>query len=232
MLSVSFVMPMYNERENIERTLATLRSVASRITGDYEIVVVDDASTDGCGDIVKKTAAEKGDVKYFRLERNTKFGGAFAECFKRASKDVIMYMDSDMPVTVDDIARSFPIIKEADLVSGYSTVKKGDSAKRKFISSVYNFLVRTLFGLRFKDINSGYKIVKRSLVKDLVFLSRSPFIDVELFLHAGKKKAKVVQFPLVFRSRSGGKSYIARVPVIMATFRDMIKVWFLRVVAK
>ncbi|MBD3379594.1 MAG: glycosyltransferase [Candidatus Omnitrophica bacterium] len=221
--SVSFVLPMYNEWENIEKSISILRTLAGEIAPDYEIVVVDDASTDSSGDLVETMAKTSGDIRFYRLEKNTKFGGAFARGFKEATKDIIMYMDSDMPVSVADIMESYPLIQEYDIVTGCSSVKKGDTIKRKIISGVYNALVQTLFGLDIKDINSGYKIVRRELVDDLKFISRSPFVDVELFIHAKKRGKKVKQYPLVFQSRSGGRSHISAMPVILATFRDMLK---------
>jgi len=223
-LSISFVMPMFNEKDNIEDTLSRIRSVAEEVTEDYEIVVVDDGSTDGCGEVVDEIAKRDGSVRSFRLKQNTKFGGAFAEGFRRASRDVIVYMDSDMPVSIEDIKASFPLICNAEIVTGYSKIKKGATLKRKIVSGTYNKMVQLLFGLNVKDINSGYKIVRKELVRDLEFVSFSPFIDVELFLHARKKNARVRQYPLVFHPRAGGRSYIARIPVIWATLRDMIKV--------
>ncbi len=225
-LSISFVMPMFNEKAGIGRTVKEIKSLAGELTHDYEIVIVDDASTDGCGDIVDGLAERDDTIKFFRLKSNTKFGGAFAECFRRASRDVIVYMDSDMPVSIEDVRASFALIHEADIVTGFSTVKKGDTVKRKFISGVYNLMVQSLFHLGIKDINSGYKIVRKELVKDLNFRSLSPFIDVELFLHARNKNARVVQYPLIFCQRQGGKSHITGIPIILATFRDMIKLKF------
>lgn len=215
---------MFNERDNIMNTIRNIKSLAGELTGDYEIVVVDDASSDGSGDIVERMAKTDNAIKLFRLKNNTRFGGAFAEGFARATKDIILYMDSDMPVNIEDIKASFPLIENADIVTGYSRIRKGDSVKRRIISSVYNFIVQALFGLNIKDVNSGYKIVRRDLVKDLKFVSRSPFVDVEIFLHGKKKQCRIRQFPLVFKSRSGGKSHIARFPVIWATFADMLKV--------
>lgn len=222
--SVSFVLPMFNEKDNITHAIDKIRSIAAELTDDYEIVVVDDASTDGSGRIIDDIAGRDNMVKAFHMERNTKFGGAFAEGFKRASKDIIMYMDSDMPVSEEDIRESFKMIKNADIVTGFSRIRKGDNLRRKTISTVYNFMVQVLFDLSIMDINSGYKIVRKSLVNDLEFISRSPFIDVELFLHARKKSGKVLQYPLIFHPRAGGKSHISKLPVIWATFVDMIKV--------
>ncbi|MFH1836914.1 MAG: glycosyltransferase family 2 protein [Candidatus Omnitrophota bacterium] len=223
-ISVSFVLPMYNERENILKTVDEVRTLAKDITDDYEIIIVDDASTDDSVKIAGNLAKEDNAVRLFCLNVNTKFGGAFAKGFKEATKDVILYVDSDMPVSKKDIKASFPLIRDADIVTGYSSVRKGDTPLRKFISGAYNFIVRMLFGLKVKDVNSGYKIVSRKIIEDIEFISRSPFVDVELFLHIKKKNGRVKQFPLVFRTRSGGKSYIARFPVILATFTDMIKV--------
>lgn len=222
-LSVSFVLPMFNEEENIARTINTLKSIAGSLAGEYEIVVVDDASTDGSAELVRLMAEKDGTLKLYRLSENTKFGGAFAEGFSRASKDVIVYMDSDLPVSIEDIEASFPLIREFDIVNGYSKVKKGDTIKRKFMSLVYNLMIQTFFGMNIKDINSGYKIVRREIVEGVRFASRSPFVDVELFVHAAKKNASIRQYPLIFNSREGGKSYIARLPVVIATFRDMMK---------
>jgi glycosyltransferase involved in cell wall biosynthesis len=224
--SISFVLPMYNEEDNIEHTIRILMFLGEQLSDEFEIVIVDDASTDDSADVVEKLAETNHRIKLYRLGNNTKFGGAFAEGFKKASKDVIIYMDSDMPVDEEDIKASLPLIGNADIVTGYSKIKKGDTFKRKMISGGYNLLVQVLFGLNIRDINSGYKIVRRELVKDIEFVSRSPFVDVELFLNARKKQARVRQYPLVFKSRSGGKSHIARLPVILATFRDMIKVRF------
>ena len=227
--SISFVLPMFNEAENIERTMKTLKHLAGKLTDDHEIVIADDASTDSSVKIVEALAASDPSIKLFPLKKNTKFGGAFAKGFKEAAKDVIVYMDSDLPVSEDDIKASFNMIEDNDIVTGYSKVKKGATGFRKVVSFVYNSMVQILFGLSVRDINSGYKVVKRSLIDDLEFISHSPFVDVELFIHAKKKNAKVYQYPLVFLHREGGKSYIARLPVMLATFRDMIK---LRILSK
>ena len=222
--SISFVLPMFNESDGIQRAVDTVRHLAKELSDDYEIIVVDDASTDGCGDIVEAMAAHADDIRLHRLQKNTKFGGAFAKGFKVAAKDLIIYMDSDIPAGPDDIRASVRSMGDADIVTACSKVTKGDDVKRKLMSGIYNFMVERLFGLNLRDINSGYKIVKRALIEDLHFVSNSPFVDVELFLHARKKGATVRQFPLVFVPRTSGRSYISRLPVVFATLLDMVRV--------
>ena len=221
---ISFVMPMYNESENIEDTIGLIKGIASEISHEHEIVIVDDASTDDSAVKVEDIARRDSKIKLFTMSENTRFGGAFAEAFKKAGKEIIVYMDSDLPVEREDIKASVPLIENCHIVTGYSRINKGENLARKILSRGYNLLVELFFGLRVRDINSGYKVVRKSLVEDLDFVSRSPFVDVELFIHAKKKGYSVKQYPLVFRSRTGGVSHIARLPVILATFRDMLRV--------
>ena len=222
-LNISFALPMFNESENIEYAIKTIKKIAEEISLDYEIVIADDASTDESVSVVRKLQVSDDKIKLFCLDENTKFGGAFALAFKNATKDIIVYMDSDLPVTEEDIKKSVPLALEYDIISGYSTIKKGDTIKRKIISGVYNMLVQGLFGLDVRDINSGYKIVNKKVIDDINFVSKSPFVDVELFLHAKRHGFKVTQYPLVFQTRTYGKSYISRLPIIIATFCDMLK---------
>ncbi len=225
--SISFVLPMFNEKDNIDNTVSAMRSIARELTDEYEIIIVDDASTDGSGEIIDEMALHDPLVRSFHMKKNTRFGGAFAEGFRRSTKDIIIYMDSDMPVRIEDIKDSLPLIKEHDIVTGCSKIRKGDTLKRKIISGTYNLLVQIFFNLDIVDINSGYKIIKRDFIKDIKFISHSPFVDVELFLHAKKKKGRIYQYPLIFISRTAGRSHIAHPSIVWATLVDMIKVWFL-----
>jgi predicted DNA-binding transcriptional regulator len=90
------------------------------------------------------------------------------------------------------------------------------------MSRVYNLLVRSLFGLRIRDINSGLKIYKKKVLEGLNLKSRSPFIDVEIFAEAAKRGFVIKQYGLVFELRTKGASSISRMSVVARTFRDML----------
>ncbi|EFK96920.1 glycosyl transferase, family 2, partial [sediment metagenome] len=150
---------MFNERENIEETVRRASAMAKEISDDYEIVIADDASTDGSGDLVDEISRKDGRVKSVRLKVNTKFGGALKAGLAAASKDVVIYTDSDFPAKEEDIKKALALLANADVVTAYSLVLKDTSIKRIFMSKVYNFLVRLLFGLHLKDINSGLKFI-------------------------------------------------------------------------
>jgi glycosyltransferase involved in cell wall biosynthesis len=220
--AISFVIPMYNESANIEDTAGKVAELAKELADDYEIVLADDASSDGTGDIADRLSKEDAHIKSVRLKKNTKFGGALSAGLKSASKDIIIYTDADLPVKEEDIKKGLALLGEADVVTGYSLVLKDSSLKRIVMSKTYNFLVQTLFGFSIKDINSGFKIYKSKVIKDLDLISKSPFVDVEIFAEARKRGFKIKQFGLIFDLRIKGVSTISRMSVVARTFWDML----------
>lgn len=221
--SVSFVFPMFNEAENIPETVRRITALAGTICDDYEIVIADDASTDGSADVVAGLAAKDSRIKLIRLEVNTKFGGALKAGLGAASKDIVVYTDSDLPAKEEDIKNAILSINGADIITAYSLVLKDTSLKRIIMSKVYNFLVQLFFGLKIRDINSGLKIYKREVLQGLDLKSRSPFIDVEIFAEAARKGFSIKQYGLIFDLRTRGQSTISRMSVVARTFWDMLK---------
>jgi len=224
--SVSFVIPMYNESKSIEKTIKTITGFAERLTDNYEIIIANDGSTDSSATIVDRIAAEDSHVKPVHLSVNTKFGGAFAKGIKKASKEIIIYTDSDLPISFSDIDGALILLEKSDIVTAYSTIKKGENLKRIIISKVYNFLIQSLFKANVKDINSGFKIYRNKVFENMNLTSNSPFIDVEIFIKAIRKGCTIKQYPIIFKNREAGKSYISRPAVILKTMIDMIKFRF------
>ena len=226
--AISFVIPMYNESANIEETVEKVARLAKELADDYEIVLADDASSDGTGDIADRLSKGNAHIKSVRLENNTKFGGALSAGLKNASKEIIIYTDADLPVKEEDVKKGLTLLENADVVTGYSLVLKDDSLKRIVMSKGYNFLVHILFGFRIKDINSGFKIYRSKVIRDLNLISKSPFVDVEIFAEARKRGFKVAQFGLIFDLRTKGMSTISRMSVVARTFWDMLTYRFSR----
>ena len=221
--SVSFVIPMYNESKAIEKTIKTITGFAKKLTDDYEIIIANDGSTDNSAVIVDGIAAEDSHVKPIHLQKNTKFGGAFTKGIKKASKEIIIYTDSDLPISSSDIDGALLLLEKSDIVTAYSTIKKGENLKRIIISKVYNFLIQSLFRANVRDINSGFKIYRNKIFKDMNLTSNSPFIDVEIFIKAIRKGCIIKQYPIIFKNREAGKSYISRPAVILKTMIDMLR---------
>ena len=217
---------MYNEKETIPDTVRELGRIARELSADYEIIISDDASSDGSGIVADDLAKEDPRVKVEHLAKNTKFGGALKAGLKRARKDIIIYTDSDLPIDARDIRGALSVLRECDAVTAYSKVRKGETLKRIIMSGVYNFLIDLLFGTNIKDINSGFKIYKRSVINGMELISNSPFVDVEIFVKAKRKNFVIKQYPVIFKNRKKGKSYISRPAVIFKTLLDMLRFKF------
>ena len=134
--NISFVFPMFNEVIKIEETIRRISALAKDICLDYELVFVDDASTDGSGDLVSRLAASDGHIKLIRLAVNTKFGGALNEGLKSSEKDIIVYTDSDLPAKEEDIKLGLEYLDKADVVTAYSLAIKDLNIKRVIMSKV------------------------------------------------------------------------------------------------
>jgi glycosyltransferase involved in cell wall biosynthesis len=219
---------MFNEKENISQTINRTGKLARELTNDYEIIVVDDASTDGSAEAIEKVAALDHHIKSIRLKVNLKLGGAIREGIKNASKEVIIYTDFDFPAKESDIKKALRLLEDSDIITGYSLAIKNLRLKRIILSKIYNFLVEFLFGLHIQDINAGFKIYRKKVFEDINLRSNSPFISAEILAEASRKNFRIRQYGLIFDDRQKGKSYISRMGIVMKTFYDMLVYRFLR----
>src|SRR5215467_7805762 len=119
--SMSVVYPMFNEEENIERAVHFAEAVLSGMTPDYEILIVNDASTDRSAEIAEALARSNPCVKVFHHERNLKLGGALRTGFGKATKELVFYCDSDLPVDLTELNRAVRIMEftRSDIVSAF-----------------------------------------------------------------------------------------------------------------
>jgi len=221
---ISLVLPMFNEAPVVDTTLKQAVAGLERQFADFEIVVADDASTDGCADKVEQWTRNDPRIKLIRLPHNQRFGGALWAGLQAASRDFLVYTDFDLPIRLDSLPRLLDAFADADVLTGYSDVgAKYANWKSKVISLGYNSMVRALFGLQLRDINFGFKAVRRSVWEKLQLRSRSPFVDAELFVQAEHLGFRVKEIPVPFVQRQLGAYHIRRLDVIAATMLDMVK---------
>jgi glycosyltransferase involved in cell wall biosynthesis len=223
--SVSLVMPMYNESACVDRTLSVAIESLSRNFSDFEIIVVDDGSTDDSAARVQRWASTEPRVSLVRMKRNERFGGALRAGLAAASKDLIFYTDFDLPVDLDFFPEAVRELSSVSVVTGYSPeYPKNLSWSSKLLSSGYNGLVQFLFRLRLRDVNFGFKAMRRSALERMKLVSRSPFVDAELFIQARRAGHGVREIAVPFTARKLGVSRIRRWDVIAWTLLDMARV--------
>jgi glycosyltransferase involved in cell wall biosynthesis len=226
-LSVFF--PMWNEEDNIQRTVDAARDACDALVADgqvedFELVLVDDASTDATGLLADELAAADPRVRVVHHERNRKLGGSIKTGFATATGDLILYTDADLPFDLRELGRACRVLHTygADIVSAYRLDRTGEGYVRSVYSTLYNVLVRVMFGVKVRDVNFAGKLVRRRVFDHVRLASEGSFIDAELIVRASKLGYKVVQIGVDYFPRTRGDSTLAAPRVILTILRELV----------
>ncbi len=207
------VLPTYNERGNIERMLAAVLAT----TPDLRVLVVDDASPDGTGDLVARAAARTDRVRLLRRPGKNGLGSAYREGFAHAmtrmAADVVLQMDADFSHDPGDLPRLLKGIESADVVIGSRYVEGGCAEgwpwPRRLISRSVNMASGLLTGFRVRDCSSGFRAY-RAAAMDAAGLGRTRCngfaFQIEMTLRVLAAGLRVREAPIVFRERRVGRS--------------------------
>ena len=225
--SVSVVIPMYNEEAYVDRSVTSARGILEEMGCDWEIVIVDDASTDATARRAEAIAAADPRVRVIHNAVNRRLGGTLRAGFAAARKDLIFYTDADLPVDYGELPRAVHLLEcqQADLLAGYRFDRTSEGLHRAVYTIGYHVLIRLLFGLRIRDVNFAFKLFRRSLLQTIALKSEGSFIDAELLLRARKAGAVMIQMGLDYFPRTRGPSKLSSLGVIAAILREMAGQW-------
>jgi glycosyltransferase involved in cell wall biosynthesis len=221
--SVTVFFPMYNEENNIKQAVDTAREVLDEITDDYEIIIVDDASTDATGPIADSMAREDPRIRVIHHETNRQLGGGLKTGFAAASKDLVLYSDADFPFDMMELKKAVRVIQHCDIVSAYRFDRTSEGYRRAIYSFCWNMLVRILYGIQVRDINFSFKLCRRSIFEHIRLKSESSFIDAELLIRANNLGYRIFQIGVDYFPRTRGVSRLSSIPVIIKMTRDMVR---------
>ena len=218
---------MYNEEAYARRAVSAARAVLTAELPDWEIVIVDDASTDGTPALVDALAREDPRVRVVHNPVNRRLGGALRAGYAAATKDLVFYTDADLPVDLRQLPRAVRLLEyqEADIVAAYRFDRTSEGLVRALYTFCYNHLIRMLFGLRVRDVNFAFKLFRRSVLEKFPLTSEGSFIDAEFLLRARKAGCVIIQIGLDYFPRTRGTSTLASVPVVFAILREMAARW-------
>jgi glycosyltransferase involved in cell wall biosynthesis len=226
---LTFFFPMWNEEEMILRTVAAAREtgddlVESGEIGDYEILIVDDASTDRTPEIADDLAASDPRIRVVHHAENRKLGGSVRTGLAEASGSLVLYTDADMPFDMKDLNKALRLLRvyDADIVSAYRFDRTGEGAKRALYSHAYNTLVKTVLRLRIRDVNFAFKLLRREVLEHVDLVSEGSFIDVELLAKAQRRGFHIIQFGVDYFPRARGESTLSSPAVIVKIVRELI----------
>lgn len=219
-MNITVVLPAYNEGENVAEAVSSVIEVMDSITPDYEVIVVDDGSSDGTSQVVEDLMERYPQVRLIRHPANRGYGGALRSGFEAARGDLIFFTSSDNQYDVAEINKLLPLIEEADIVAGYRA-KRQDPLIRRFFAWGWNTLVRLLFGYAARDIDCAFKLFRRDVLDRVPLTSMGAMIDTELLVGARKRGLRVREVAVSHFPRQAGRQTGARVDVIVKAFRDL-----------
>jgi len=229
---LTIFFPMWNEEEYLDRALDAAHEVCATLIeldeiADYELLIVDDASTDSTPQLADQRASENDRVRVVHHPVNRKLGGSLKTGFSEARGDLILYTDADLPFDMVEVIKACRLMRhyEADIVSAYRFDRTGEGYVRVVYSFFYNSLVRGLFGVKMRDINFAFKLCRANVFDKVMLKSEGSFIDAELVISAIGNGFKVVQMGVDYFPRTRGVSTLSSPSVITKILREM---WELR----
>lgn len=223
--SISLVIPMYQEAENIEHAITT--AVDALRDWDYEIVVVDDASTDRGPEIVRRLAERDGRIRIVRHDRNRRLGGSLRTGFAAARGDLVLYMDADLPFDPHEIPRGVRAMEvtRADMIAGYRIDRTMEGVRRAVYSFAYNGLIGLLFGWPHRDINFSFKLMRREVLDAVELRAEGSLIDAELVVKAKNLGFSIQQLGLDYFPRTRGRSHLAGIDVVLKIMVELVRLF-------
>lgn len=226
--AVSIAVMCYNEAELLRDMVNRVLAVLHKLGGRFEILIVDDGSTDGSGPIADELAVEHTQVRVLHHNPNLGIGHVLINGYRHTTGDIVAILPADLQFAPEDLPKAMEALREVDVVN-IRRPDRRDPLMRKLISRFDETLVGLLFGVWIKDLH-WVKLYRRSVLDRLTIVSRTPMVDTELLIRAQKAGAKIVHLSLPHHPRTAGRSTGATLSRLVRTFADLWKLrwrlWF------
>ena len=224
MRSISAIIPVYNEEKYLNITFESINKILRENFEDFEIIFVDDGSSDNSAVFLEQFSKRNGYVKIIKNSNHEGLGAALNKGFRLAKNEIIFYTDCDLPYDLNFLLTAMPLIDEYDVILGKRD--KWDNFLRKLTSILYNFMVSSLFHSKISDNNAGIKVFKRGIVETIHLNSRYSFIWAEFNLKALLNNFTIKELPCNYRRRIYGSSKSFNIVNIFLSFSEMLNYYF------
>jgi glycosyltransferase involved in cell wall biosynthesis len=222
---VSIVLPAHNEEDNIAEAIRQALAAAESVSNRQEVVVVDDGSSDATAALTAEIARRERRVRLVQHFHNLGYGSAVRTGIGAARMDWVLLTDSDLQFDLTQLSEFAAHTREAPLVVGYRA-RRSDPLIRRLNARGWNALVHLLFGLRVRDVDAAFKLIRRSTLDGLELMATGAAIDAELLTKATGRGAAIVELPVRHLPRIAGAPSGANVRVIARAFRELFQIWW------
>ncbi len=223
-ISLSIFFPAYNEAANIEHSVYEADAVLQSLNVPYEIIIVDDGSSDDTPAIADRLAAENNRVKVVHHRPNRGYGAALWSGIQAARYRYIFFTDADLQFDLSELAILMHFVPAYQVVLGYRAPRR-DPWPRLLNAGLWNILNRFLFGLKVKDIDCAFKLMDRELVAGLPIKTRGAMMSAELLIRLQRKGVVFKEIPVSHFPRTEGAATGAKLSVIVRALKELIKLY-------
>ncbi|MBV8359279.1 MAG: glycosyltransferase family 2 protein [Deltaproteobacteria bacterium] len=217
---ISVFLLAHNEEDNIERVVESFKAELPKLTDDYEIIVVNDGSSDHTGQIAERMAATDSHVRVVHHTVNRGYGAAVISGINTASKTYVLLSDGDGQFDPADSALLVAKIRDYDVVVG-RRIRRADPLIRRLNGKAWSILMRLLFGLRITDVDCGFKLFRREVLANLELEAKGAMISTELMAKLARRGSRITEVGVHHLPRLAGEQSGNSLRVIGRAFKEL-----------
>ena len=221
---ITVFFPCYNEQDNVARTVERTLEVLEKLNADFEVIIVDDGSTDNTGRIADEIAGRNNRVRVVHHHPNLGYGAALQSGFKAATKELVFYTDGDGQFDIREMPPLLPLMDKADIVSCYR-LNRQDNLVRRINGWCWTKLVCLLFGMKVRDIDCAFKLYKREIFDHVELSSIGALINAEILARAVRRGYRLTERGVHHYPRTAGRQTGGNPRVILRAFKELIKLY-------
>jgi glycosyltransferase involved in cell wall biosynthesis len=201
--SLSVFFPCFNEEDNLPSLLSEALTVLPTIAKKFEIIIVDDGSTDHTTSVIRKYSRDHKEVRIISHKRNLGYGAALQTGIRESKYDWVFWSDADGQFKLTTLTEFVLYTDKFDAVIGYRA-HRADTLLRKINGELYTGLINVLFGLGVRDIDCAFKLVRRESLHRCTLTATGAFTSAEILICLHRQKAKIKQLPVPHFKRQFG----------------------------
>jgi len=221
---ISVFLPSHNEEPNVERVVRGFLAELPQVADAYEVIVVDDGSTDKTGTIADRLAREDSHVKVVHHEKNRGYGGAVISGIRAATRPYIVLADGDGQFDPKEVESLAAYVPEYDVVVG-RRIRRADHLMRRINGRAWTLLVRIVLGVGISDIDCGFKLFKREFLDAMELRAHGAMISTELMARVAGRGAKIKEVGVHHLPRLAGEQSGADFRVIARAFKELFTLY-------
>lgn len=219
-IEFSFVLPAYNEQENIEEAIKQANTFLKKRFDIYEIIVVDDGSKDDTRNIVKKIASSNRFVKVISHDKNKGYGATVWNGLRQSKGELIFFTDSDLQFDINELDVFIKEIKKSDVVIGYRR-RRSEGLPRAFNAMLWRMVAFAFLSIKYKDIDCAFKLFRKNVIASINVGSEGATFSAELLYKLKKSGFRIVEKPVRHFKRKFGTPTGAKMAVILKSFAEI-----------